>query len=66
MIPNQRHLFDLPDDIAYFNCAYLSPQLKSVTAAGNAGMRYKIRPWETSNLDFFDTAERFAGEVRRS
>jgi len=24
---SQRHLFDIPDDIAYFNCAYYSPQL---------------------------------------
>jgi len=27
-IPSKRHLFDIPDDIAYFNCAYNSPELK--------------------------------------
>jgi hypothetical protein len=25
--PSQRHLFNIPDDIAYFNCAYNSPQM---------------------------------------
>jgi len=24
LLPSQRHLFDIPDDIAYFNCAYNS------------------------------------------
>ena len=44
MIPNQRHLFDIPDDIAYFNCAYMSPQLKAVRAAGHAGVDRKTSP----------------------
>ena len=30
MIPCQRHLFDLPDDIAYLNCAYMAPLMHSV------------------------------------
>ena len=33
MIPCQRDLFDIPEDVAYFNCAYMSPQLRSVTQA---------------------------------
>ena len=37
MIPCQRSLFDLPDDVAYFNCAYMSPLMKPVVAAGAAG-----------------------------
>jgi len=31
MILSQRHLFDIPEDIAYFNCAYYSPLLKEST-----------------------------------
>ena len=27
MISCQRHLFNIPENISYFNCAYLSPQL---------------------------------------
>jgi len=33
-MPPQRHLFELPDDVTYLNCAYMSPQLRSVREAG--------------------------------
>ena len=56
-IPNQRHLFNLPDDIAYLNCAYISPSLKSVTEAGRRGMERKSRPWKITASDFFDESE---------
>ena len=53
MIPNQRHLFDLPDDIAYLNCAYMAPLMHSVVEAGRRGVRRKARPWELTTPDFF-------------
>lgn len=53
----QRHLFDLPDDVAYLNCAYLSPQLRSVTAAGLAAVPMKSAPWELAPADFFTESE---------
>jgi hypothetical protein len=28
-LPNQRHLFDIPDDVAFLNCAYVSPLPKA-------------------------------------
>ncbi len=34
MIPNQRHLFDLPDDVAYLNVAYTAPLLRAAADAG--------------------------------
>gem|GEM_PF-5496368 len=34
MIPCQRHLFELPDDVAYFNCAYTAPLLLAAAATG--------------------------------
>ena len=52
-IPNQRHLFDLPDDIAYLNCAYMAPLMHSVVEAGLRGVRRKARPWEIAPPDFF-------------
>ncbi|MDP6457380.1 MAG: aminotransferase class V-fold PLP-dependent enzyme [Candidatus Marinimicrobia bacterium] len=58
MIPCQRHLFDIPDDVAYINCAYLSPQLRSVTEAGSRGVERKVHPWPTVPNDFFDESER--------
>ena len=53
MIPSQRHLFDLPDDVAYLNCAYMSPLMHSVVEAGELGVRCKARPWEIATPDFF-------------
>ena len=53
MIPSQRHLFDLPDDVAYLNCAYMAPLMHSVVEAGLRGVRRKARPWEIAAPDFF-------------
>jgi len=65
MISCQRHLFDIPEDIAYFNCAYLSPLLKSVKEAGYTGIDRKHRPWKLQPSHFFDESEQarqlFAG-----
>lgn len=52
-LPRQRHLFDLPDGLAYLNCAYMAPQLRSVTAAGEAAVTRKATPWEILPSDFF-------------
>lgn len=57
LIPSQRHLFDIPDDIAYFNCAYNSPQLNESQSRLLAGVRSKSRPWERTAQNFFDDAE---------
>ncbi len=57
MISVQRHLFDIPDDIAYLNCAYISPLLKSVREAGLKGVARKSRPWEIAPADFFSESE---------
>ena len=58
MIPCQRHLFDIPDDIAYFNCAYMSPLMKKVVAEGHKSVALKGQPWQISPPDFFSTPER--------
>ncbi|PHQ70236.1 MAG: aminotransferase [Sneathiella sp.] len=58
MIPSQRHLFDIPDHIAYFNCGYMSPQLKSVRVAGHGGVDRKSAPWTTQPEDFFSGPNR--------
>jgi selenocysteine lyase/cysteine desulfurase len=56
-IPSQRHLFDVPDSVAYFNCAYNSPQLKESLNRLLAGARTKCHPWERTPASFFDDAE---------
>ena len=58
MIPCQRHLFDLPDEIAYLNCAYMSPILKRAAAVGAEAIARKCRPWTIGAADFFADSER--------
>ena len=54
MIPSQRHLFDIPDDVAYLNTAYMSPLLTSVVRAIDNGSRLKANPWKLKISNFFD------------
>ena len=54
---SQRHLFDIPDDIAYFNCAYYSPQLNESRTRLLEGVKQKSHPWERKPSDFFSDAE---------
>ncbi|MGH6944761.1 MAG: aminotransferase class V-fold PLP-dependent enzyme [Geminicoccaceae bacterium] len=61
LIPCQRHLFDLPDDVAYLNCAYMSPLLKRAVEAGASGLARKGHPWTVSAADFFTESERARG-----
>lgn len=56
-IPTQRHLFDIPDEVAYFNCAYNSPQLNESLSRLLSGVRTKSHPWERTPASFFDDAE---------
>lgn len=57
MIPCQRDLFDLPREIAYLNCAYMSPLMKPALEAGERGLRRKARPWTLPPAAFFDEVE---------
>ena len=53
-----RDLFDLPDTVAYLNCANMSPQLRAVTAAGVAAVHGKAAPWPLRPEEWFAPAER--------
>jgi selenocysteine lyase/cysteine desulfurase len=57
IIQPQRHLFDIPDAIAYFNCATMSPQLNQSRARLFAGVDSKCHPWERTPASFFEDAE---------
>jgi len=54
----QRHRFDLPEDVAYLNCAYMGPFSRAVLAAGVEGFSRKARPWGIEPTDFFAPLER--------
>jgi len=58
IIPCQRHLFDIPDDRAYLDCAKMAPLSHGVMVAGRAGLEAKARPWEIEARDFFTESER--------
>jgi selenocysteine lyase/cysteine desulfurase len=54
----QRQLFDIPETVTYLNCANMSPQLRTVTAAGVAAVHHKAAPWTLRPEEWFDPAER--------
>jgi selenocysteine lyase/cysteine desulfurase len=58
VFPDQRSLFAVPPDVAYFNTASLSPQLHSVREAGEAALRSRGEPWTITSRDWFDDVER--------
>ncbi len=53
IIPNQRHLFSIPDSHAYLNMAYMSPLMKTVVDAMESGLAEKISPWNYKPEQFF-------------
>ena len=57
MIPCQRELFDMPENITYLNCAYTSPLLKVAQEAGRAAIQAKANPWTITAGDFFTSAD---------
>jgi len=57
MIPCQRKLFDIPENITYLNCAYTSPLLKSARDAGRTAIQAKANPWTITAADFFNSAD---------
>jgi len=58
LIPNQRRLFDIPDDVAYFNTATMGPMTTASVEAGQKGLARKLQPWHIQETDFFSDTER--------
>lgn len=63
ILPPQSELFDLPNDVAFLNCANISPQLRAVTDAGVEAVRRKARPWGVSGTEWFQGAEMLRSAV---
>lgn len=57
LLPCMRHLFDIPSNIGYFNCAYNSPQLNESRRRLLAGVTEKSQPWQRTAASFFSDAE---------
>lgn len=45
MIGNQRHLFDIPENVAWLNCAQHAPATNAVYQAALRGLDRKRHPW---------------------
>lgn len=58
ILPSQRQRFDIPDEIAYLNCAYMSPLSKAVLAAASRGLDDKRQPWKLVPADFYALTDR--------
>src|SRR3972149_5689384 len=57
-LSSQRHLFDIPEDIAYLNCAYMSPLMTRVRDAVVQGLDRKRHPWEITARGFYTGSDR--------
>ena len=51
---NQKHLFDIPEDITYLNTAAQSPSTHLVSEAGAQGILQKSRPHTILGTDYFE------------
>jgi selenocysteine lyase/cysteine desulfurase len=57
MIPSQRQIFGVPEDVVYLNCAFTSPLPEPVLEAGRAAMELKRSPWRMTSEHFFTGLE---------
>jgi selenocysteine lyase/cysteine desulfurase len=65
MLPCQRSLFDIPSDVIYLNCAYMSPLMRPALEAGVAGLARKSHVWELTADTFFTGSEAFRSTAAR-
>lgn len=61
MIPNQRSLFDIPDDVVYLNCASHSPLLRKAFETGQDAVMRKAHPWGSFRDDAVVECETLRG-----
>jgi selenocysteine lyase/cysteine desulfurase len=56
-LPSQRHLFDVPRHVAYFNSASSTPLLNAAREQLRACVSEKSHPWTRKPADYFTQAE---------
>jgi selenocysteine lyase/cysteine desulfurase len=56
-LPSQRHLFDVPRHVAYFNCASSTPLLNAARERLRESVSEKSHPWTRKPADYFTQAE---------
>ena len=65
MLPSQRALFDIPDQVCYLNAAAVGPLPRAVKAAGEAGVARKVQPWAIEPGDAQQQFERARAAAAR-
>jgi selenocysteine lyase/cysteine desulfurase len=63
MLGEQRHLFDVDDEVAYFNSASMAPGLRASREAGSAALERRSRPWTFHPDAWFTDSERLRSTV---
>lgn len=53
-LPCQKTLFDLPEDVHYINCAYMSPLMNHLEDVANDVIKSQKHPHEVGITDFFE------------
>lgn len=53
-LSNQKHLFDIPEEITYLNIASQSPSFKAIHEAGLSGLLQKKHPHTIAISDYFE------------
>ncbi len=66
MLNPRKDLFQLPSEVTYLNCAYMSPMLKSVEMAGIEGIRMKRAPFYITKDEFFEIPYRVRTEFAKT
>lgn len=57
ILGSQHDLFEIKSGVTFLNCSSLSPQLRSVTAAGMESVKSKVSPWLITPQDWFSGPE---------
>lgn len=58
MLSCQRKNFEIPSDLAFFNCAFLGPLPRTAREIGERAIARKAHPWTMGADDFFEDSER--------
>jgi len=62
-LADQREMFVVDDDVAYFNTAAVCPLLRSVLAAGEAALDRRAKPWTLTARDWFGRVDDLRSRV---
>jgi selenocysteine lyase/cysteine desulfurase len=57
MAPDLRDLFEIPEDLAYFNCASIGPLPRVARAAIEEGAARRAQPWRVTMTEWIDDYE---------